>query len=264
MPNRSISLCVPTRNRSHRLAGMIRSAQETARAPAAIEWLFYLDEDDDQSQEAIGDVLGAPQIGPGAQVRIVRGPRLKDQSYWNRLADVATADLIFLAADDLTFSTPDWDDAVRAAFAAGARNGIGMVWGDDGDLGERLATHPFVSRRWINVVGFFVPPYFERCFVDLWVFELAVLTGLGTYLPQVLIEHCHIELGKAQPDSLYEEICSRPFSHRRYAELAPERLRQAAALLAAAGLDREPDQKALAVSREGARRGGAGKMFVWP
>lgn len=236
---------------------MIHSAHETARAPADLEWLFYLDEDDDESEAAIHDVLGA-------QAGVVRGPRVSDQSYWNRLADVAAAELIFLGADDLTFRTPGWDEAVRAAYAASARSGIGMVWTDDGDLGGWLATHPFVSRGWIDVVGFFVPPYFERCFVDLWIFELAVLTGLGTFLPDVLIEHRHVELGKAEPDLLYEEIRARPFSHRRYAELAPERLYQAQALLEAACLDRVPDRGGLAQRREDAIGGRSGKMFVWP
>ena len=253
----SISICVPTRNRPDRLAAMVRSAQRTADQPANLEWLFYLDHDDDQSETVLRGLLGE-------QMRIVRGSRLKDQSYWNRLADASAAETIFLGADDLTFVTPGWDTAVLAADQSGNHAGIGMTWADDGDIGERLATHPFVTRRWIEVVGFFVPPYFERCFVDLWIFELAVLAGLGTYVPGVLIEHSHVELGKASPDALYEEIRQRPFSHRRYAELAPERLHQAQALLAAAGLERLPDLGALARHRADAMSGASGKMFVWP
>jgi hypothetical protein len=257
MPEPSISVCVPTRNRPRRLASMIRSAHDTARDAARLEWLFYLDEDDHESEAAIRS------LAVGA-LRVVRGPRLKDQSYWNQLANVASAELIFLGADDLTFRTPGWDETVRTAYAASARNGVGMVWTDDGDLGARLATHPFVSRRWIDAVGFFVPPYFERCFVDLWIFELATLTGMGTFLPHVLIEHSHIELGKAEPDSLYEEIRSRPFSHRRYSELAPERALQAQALLQSAGMDRLPNRDELTRRREDALGGRSGKMFVWP
>ncbi len=257
MPKRSISVCVPTRNRPQRLARMIQSGLDTAHDAASLEWLFYLDDDDEESEAAIRNLLA----GDG---RVVRGPRLKDQSYWNSLAGAAGAELIFLGADDLTFRTRGWDQAVRTSYAAGARNGIGMVWTDDGDLGARLATHPFVSRRWIDVVGFFVPPYFERCFVDLWIFELATLTGVGTYLPDVLIEHSHIELGKAEPDSLYKDIRSRPFSHQRYTELAPERMQQAQALLQAAGIERLPNRDELTRRREDALQGRSGKMFVWP
>lgn len=253
-----IALCVPTRERPQRLAAMIRSAQSTARGPADLEWLFYLDDDDRLSEPAIDAALGQ------GQAQIVRGPRLRDQSYWNRLAEAAASDLVFLGADDLEFRTPGWDELICATCSGHARGGVGMVWADDGDLGQRLATHPFVSRAWIEAVGFFVPPYFERCFVDLWIFELAVLTGLGAYVPDALIEHRHVELGKAEPDALYEEIRERPFSHRRYTEYGPERLRQAQALLDAAGIDGAPDTTALAAYRRDASEGRAGKTFVWP
>jgi hypothetical protein len=188
----------------------VTSAHELAASPEHLEWLFYVDADDKASARAI-EALSLP-----GDVQIVTGGRLDDQSYWNRLAERADADLIFLGADDLAFRSPNWDLAVRAAFESAGQSEIAMVWADDGDFGERLSTHPFVTRSWIETVGFIVPPYFKRCFVDPWFFELAVLTGLGHYLPQVLIEHCHIELGKAAPDALYEEIRERPFEHRQF------------------------------------------------
>ncbi len=253
-----LSVLVPTRDRPEKVTSVVAGALDLARRPDEVEFLFYLDHDDAASEPAIRAAAGPRRW------QVVRGERLRDQSYWNRLADRAAGEIFFLGADDLAFRTTGWDELVRDGMARAARGGVGMVYGHDGDFGPRLATHPFVTRRWKEVVGFFVPPYFERCFVDLWIFELAVLTGLFAYLPDLFIEHMHVELAKAPGDSLYEEIRKRPFPHGRYADLAPERLAQARALLAAAGVDRRLAFSELFRRRADAPLVTGGKWFVWP
>lgn len=254
----TISLLIPTRNRPEKLASVVSGAIRLASRPDDLEFLFYLDQD---------DLVSAPAIeasAAGCRRTVVRGERLHDQSYWNQLADRASGDILFLGADDLGFRSEGWDERIRTGMAEACAGGIGMVYGDDAHFGSLLATHPFVSRGWVESAGFFVPPYFERCFVDLWIFELAVLTSLFRYLPEVVIEHLHVGLAKAQGDALYEEIIRRPFDHRRYAELAPERREQAERLLAAAGLRREVDVAELERRRADARNPPGGNWFVWP
>jgi hypothetical protein len=105
--------------------------------------------------------------------------------------------------------------------------------------------------------------------VDLSIGSMMGLTAMVAgmmfrYLPEVVIEHLHVGLAKAQGDALYEEIIRRPFDHRRYAELAPERREQAERLLAAAGLRREVDVSELERRRADARNPPGGNWFVWP
>ena len=64
--------------------------------------------------------------------------------------------------DDLTFDTPGWDGVVREAFEQ-TPDKILFAYGNDlGPHGETFGTHGFVHRRWVETLGYFVPPLSPR------------------------------------------------------------------------------------------------------
>lgn len=158
--NDVISVLCPTRKRPANLMRFLGSLVGTAAG--IVEVMIYVDHDDVETIAAMGlQVTGstyralAPRV---AQVAVV-GPRLPLAEACNIIAWASTGGIIHLAADDLVYRSRDWDDAVRAAFEK-IPDRVALVYGRDGNQDERLATHPFLSRRWIDALGYAVPTQF--------------------------------------------------------------------------------------------------------
>jgi hypothetical protein len=210
-----ISVLLPTRKRP----GQLHRAIDSAQCSVPIEFVCYVDSDDDSYHEA--DFPG---------VIFVRGPRIVLSNCWNKCAAVARGEIFCQGNDDIIFRTPGWDRMVEDAFAS-SEDKILMVHGSDGsdkhnDSGSgKFAPHPFVHRRWFEVLGYFTPPFFSSDYGDSWINDLANGIGRRQYLPFV-IEHMHFIFGKAETDSTTSERLTRHSADnvsKLYADLAPLR-----------------------------------------
>lgn len=221
-----ISVLLPTRNRPASVARLLDSALETAGTE--VEFVVYVD-DDDPSADATLDVLH--RFG----AVVVRGPRIVLSGTWNRCYERARFDVVMQCGDDIVFRTDGWDERVLEAFERRPDRLI-FVHGDDGFQRERIGTHGFLHRDWVDVVGYFMPPYFSSDYNDLWLTEVADALGRRVYLPDVVTEHMHPVAGKGELDQTHRERIAR---HQRddvdglYRRLAPERAADVARLRAA-------------------------------
>lgn len=227
-----ISLVCPTRYRPDNFSAMVESAHMMAADPGQVEVCAYLDDDDHQR-----DIY--QDIDYALHVSFAVGDRCVLSHAWNRAAEVARGDVLMLCADDLRFRSLDWDRAVDGTVAA-FPDRIALVYGRDGHADERMATHPFVSRRWVDVVGRFTAPYFVADYVDLWLHDVAKRVGRAVYLPQLLVEHLHPSFGLGTWDENHQERLERA----QRADLpalwdstADERRAEADRLLAAMGAE---------------------------
>jgi hypothetical protein len=179
---------------------MINSAIETATFPEFLEFCLYLDENE----------VYIPSLLKPANLVITRGPSLPTSLMTNIAYSVSHGEILMYSADDIVFRTQDWDQIVRETFEKIA-DGIGLIYGDDlGQDSRKIATHGFVSRRWVSELGYLLPGYFESEFCDTWVTNLARKTGRLIFLPNLIIEHMHPAWGKAELDETYE------YRQRRY------------------------------------------------
>jgi hypothetical protein len=120
---------------------------------------------------------------------------------WNYTYNtLSTGDIIMICGDDARFRTKSWDTLIRDEFLK-QDDRIVLVYGDDMIQGAGLATHSFIHRRWIEVSGFWLPPYFCADYVDTWLFEVATKINRVRYLPNVITEHMHYTVGKSAYDS---------------------------------------------------------------
>lgn len=217
-----ISILCPTRNRLDAMRRLVQSARETAANPTEIEFIFYVD-DDDEASATLADELGATTV---------RGPRIVLSEMWNRCWDEAKYDVAMHCGDDIIFRSRDWDLHVLYAFER-YPDKIVLVHGRDGYQDAALATHGFLHRNWVNTLGYFVPPHFSSDYNDLWNTEIADAIGRRVYLPEVYTEHMHPVIGKGTWDQTHQERLAR---HARdgvdqlYRDLLPRRLYDAAAL----------------------------------
>lgn len=209
-----ISVLLPTRNRSLQLWRMIESVRATSQKH--VEILLYIDNDD---TETFSIVLRS-------DVRYKIGPRLREITQcWNELVLMAKGDILCQGNDDILFKTPAWDVLVEREFKA-CQDKILMVHGDDaGGQRERFGPHPFVHRKWVEAVGYFIPPWFSSDFGDTWLNDIANELERRRYLPFV-VEHNHYVWRKAAVDGTTRERLQR---HREdqpskmYDALAPMR-----------------------------------------
>lgn len=218
-----ISILLPTRGRPDNVRRLLESAFETASTE--VEFVVYVD-DDDPTRDETRDVLHRHGVV------VVDGPRVVLSETWNRCWERARFDVFMHCGDDIIFRTPNWDVRVLEEFDAWPDR-IVLVHGRDGFQDERLGTHSFIHRRWTDVVGYLVPPYFSSDYNDLWLTEVADALGRRRYLADVYTEHMHPVAGKAELDQTHRERIER---HRQddvdriYRGLAERRLEDVAKL----------------------------------
>lgn len=191
-----ISILLPSRGRPTDFLRMLQSALRTAVHSRQLEIVAYIDDDD----PALSDYL---MFRDHRLHHLVR-PRALLSQCWNECYLHASGEIVMHAGDDIVFRTPGWDHMVREAFAA-SEDKILFVHGDDlGPHGQTFGTHGFLHRRWVDEIGYFVPPYFSCDWNDVWLNEVAESLGRRVLLPFVT-EHMHYTFGKSERDLTHAE-----------------------------------------------------------
>lgn len=210
MNREMVSILCPSRGRPANVARLYKSLKDTTEG----EWELLVRLDDDDWHRT--GYLRARRLVA------VTAPRGLMSTLWNDLLPYALGDVLMLCGDDVVFRTLGWDAKVRAAFPDDL---IGLVHGNDlSPNSATIATHPFVSREWVEALGYLTPPYFESDYVDLWLTELADALGRRVYLPEVVIEHLHPAFYKAEWDATYQERINRAGGMEQvWAETFPKR-----------------------------------------
>lgn len=221
-----ISLLLPSRKRPDILARMCESAYATASDPSGVEIVVRYDDDDEESFD----------LCPTRCAKI-KGPRIRKMTqYWNQCFEVCEGDVVCQANDDMVFTTFGWDTMVEEAFEE-VPDKIMLAHGSDVyGHGSNFGPHAFVSRLWVETLGYFIPPHYSSDFGDAHINELANMIGRRRYLP-FNIEHRHFSQGLAELD---ENTAERLQRHREddpdtlyySAEMQAERHRDAKKLAA--------------------------------
>jgi glycosyl transferase/beta-hydroxylase protein BlmF len=180
---------------------MVDSGRETSTGQ--VEYVFYIDDDDPASVE-----MASTLHHEKADVFWITGPRILMSSMWNECQKCARYDVYQHSCDETIYRTVGWDTAVLAAMDEWPDK-IGLVYGRDGIHDQALATHGFITRNWVEAVGYFVPPYFSSDYNDLWLHQVAEAVGRLHFLPEVYTEHMHPAVNKGPLDLTHQERLTR-------------------------------------------------------
>ena len=191
-----ISILCPTRNRPSELARMVTSVQNTVSSLKKVELLFYVDDDDILSIPAITELQDTIK---GLTLKYRQGPRITLTQCWNELLPDVDGDLVMQGNDDIIFRTGSWDVMVEDKFKASTDKILLVHGSDDGMHFGNFAPHGIVHKRWVDAVGYFIPPYFSSDYGDKWLNDVANELGRRVYLP-FIVEHLHFLFGKAAKD----------------------------------------------------------------
>lgn len=237
-----ISILLPTRGRPENVKRLLDSIRKTAAQLPQV--VVYADFDDPLTTGA--HINNCGEHYPVEKLCIIAGPRITLSEMWNRCSESAAGDILMHAGDDLIFKTDGWDAMVAKAFAE-SEDGLIFVHGDDGHWGAKFGTHGFLHRRWVEAVGYFVPPYFSSDYNDTWLNDVANALGRRVFLPFVT-EHMHPLFGKAEWDKTHKERLER---HKKdkvddlYRDLAPKREKDAEKLRVAITAAKQKEQEAV-------------------
>lgn len=177
-----ISIVLPTRKRPDRLKVFLDSCISNADNPALLEFLVYIDSDDDETEPAIEKYKQYNfSIFKGERM----GSLMKTQNY---LFSKSKGEIIGYLADDIRFLTKGWDTAVSDAFVGDM---IWLVCPYETHKGCKNAPHGFLSRRAAEILGTFVPQRFSSAYSDQWLFNVYKSIGRLKCLENVKISHDH-------------------------------------------------------------------------
>jgi glycosyltransferase involved in cell wall biosynthesis len=164
-----ISVILPSRGRPDSLRAAVASL--LAGEDPGIEVIVGLDEDDPTRVIAEGLVANIP----GARVSV--NPRQKSVGeLFNKLYSESSGDWFIPFPDDYTMSVPDWGARLRDAVKMMPCS-LGVAYLAD-SLYPGFSTFPVVSRRTIELNGFFMPDFFPFLFGDTWWNEVGNLCGV--------------------------------------------------------------------------------------
>ena len=228
----TISIILPTRKRSKELSRLVDSVNSTCISPNKIELCIYIDNDDTESRVTIENLV---KTYSKISIRYTTSvEKLNLSQMWNYAYEkLATGNIIMHCGDDIVFRTEHWDQVIRQEFNKYPDN-IVLVFCKDGIQNENLATHSFIHRKWIELSGFWLPPYFVSDYNDTWLDYVARAINRRVYLDNIYTEHMHHVIGKALID---ENTQNRLERHHRehpevlYNEKEPERINHANKLL---------------------------------
>jgi len=196
MPTGSISIILPTKNRPKQLVDMINSCLTKSDKPDLIDFILYVDHND-KSLKIPGRL--------SSKVKIITGAKAWLSIMYNTASTQASGEILMYGSDDIIFISQGWDTSVRKAFSK-LNNGFGLVFPNDLSTYQgKLATHGFITRKWVDTFGYFLPPYFPDVYTDTWLTKLAEELNCLVYLENVIIEHNQYRQNKSEFDQTYRE-----------------------------------------------------------
>jgi len=167
----TIAVCIPTRGRPELLKATVDNLLATSTLKST-RIVIGADEDD-------ANILRLPSMKVLTSVK----PREDTMGEkWTRCANaVPKADLYVQWCDDTILTTMGWDWIMRDAYKPfGSRAGFLYF---AGNIQGALAPGIAVTRKFIDIAGYFTPPYFPFWWCDTWLDEIARFSGHILHLP---------------------------------------------------------------------------------
>ncbi len=162
-----VNLCIPTRGKTASLMKYVimdieNSVLDDTRITIGI---------DDDDQDSV-------KLRPNHPKMVISVNEREDAlgAKYNRCAADSPADIYVMGLDDVGIKTKGWD-AILVDAASHFTDGIGAVYFGKEPHGEALPSMIAVTKRFVELQGFFCPPYFPFWWNNTWVDEVAMMAG---------------------------------------------------------------------------------------
>lgn len=186
-----IVVIVPSRGRPERAAVMVQSALQTAEGDVRV--LVVVDPDDpdlERYRESIADLLVLPE-----RIGYTRTLNAVARDLWD-------GDVILGAfGDDVSFQTQGWDRIVERTLTT-----PGIAYGDDLIHGVNHPSAVFMSSVIARSLGWMALPATSHQWADDGWKRLGQATGCLRFMADVIVEHLHPAVDKAEWDDTYRSV----------------------------------------------------------
>lgn len=201
-----LTVIVPTRGRPQNLAELWRAFVATCTANTRL--LAVVDDDDPElpAYQAMHEDAYEQGLASRADPRflLLIGPRLRLGGTLNAVApyQATRSAAVGFMGDDHRPRSVGWDGRYVAELD---RLGTGLAYGNDLIQGPNLPTQVAMTSDIILATGHMVPPGLVHLWADNAWLALGQALEAITYLPDVIVEHCHPIAGRAEWDAGYAE-----------------------------------------------------------
>lgn len=203
----TISVLLPTRDRTNILKKSIASLMETADDPSRIEIILGLDSDDVTTLEYLKDDIAAylKPFGMECKAQVFQPMGYENlHTYVNTLASVATGDWLFFWNDDGIMLTDSWDSNIEKY------NGqFKLLAPKDNHNGHPYAIFPIVPADWFKLMDHLS----QNAQNDAWLSHIAYMLDIFERVPEIEFLHDRADLTGNNNDET--------FKRRKYMEGNP-------------------------------------------
>ena len=180
-----ISFLCPTRGRPKQAIDLYKSFINTQSNKN--ELLFCIQKEDILYQEYI-NIFKINGIS-----KYFTSESMPTSYLWNQMAFSAKGDLLTLIGDDVEILTKGWDEKIEAK-AKKFNDNLFVITVDDGRKDKQQekfmrCPHPTVHRKWVEVLGYFVPPFFMHRYLDKYTRELAIQIDRYIEIKDIVFNH---------------------------------------------------------------------------
>lgn len=187
-----ISLLCPTRGRPEQALNLYKSFIKTQLGKN--ELIFCLQKEDEKFEQYIS-IFKSNNI-----TNFIITDSMPTCYLWNQMALHCGGELITLIGDDVEILTNGWDEQLINA-SSRFEDKIFVITVDDGRKDKKQGVnmrcpHPTVHRRWIETLGYFVPPFFMHRYLDRYTSDLAIKINRFIELPSVIFNHLKFDFAK--------------------------------------------------------------------
>jgi len=179
----SISMLLPARGRPKHLKLSVESAFDLASIPDTVEFIVLLDDDDPHLREEM-QILQAFSFADNIQIGIDRrlGYSLMHE-YYNRSAEAAKGDWLFMWNDDIQMVSNGWDDLVRDA-------PLFSVQFPRRDITKTSDyTLPVIGRPIYNALGHLS----MNAYCDAWISDFSAFAGTSIVRDDIVFLHHRLD-----------------------------------------------------------------------
>ncbi len=199
MSGASLALLVPSRGRPDNARRLLHACADTA---SDVVVFIGVDSNDPKFFQYLE--IATEHLVPGTVVVLPsetsNGTGMVGALNWLAQSHAQDYEMIAFMGDDHIPVTPNWD--VELCHSIRMQGG-GLAYGNDLLQGEALPTAVVMESRIPKVLGYMAPPVLEHLWVDNFWLQLGQGIGQISYLGDVVIEHLHPGVGKAEWDQEY-------------------------------------------------------------
>lgn len=191
-----IAVLCPSRDRLHNALGAKKSWEDSTTKQSS-DFFIVCDSDQSSIYSIIENLIIAPKTdrrGMNDPVNYAASILSKQYKY------------VMFIGDDHRFRTKDWDIKFIQEYENNLK--YGYIYGNDLLQGANLPTACCISSDIIENLGYMSHPSLIHLYIDNYWLQMGKRLNKIVYFDNIIIEHMHPAVGKAQMDEAYQMVNS--------------------------------------------------------